>query len=90
MFIAVLPVTSKQLVPAGFSSNGCRRTLRFSTRLVVDSLEQLWNHTKYAELANVIPDDPDDLYQLVHFTIESNRHNFPLLRSFLKYTQLTL
>lgn len=54
----------------------------------LNPVEQLWNHTKYAELSNVIPEDVDDLYELVHFTIDTNRRNTMLLKSFLNYTKL--
>ena len=54
----------------------------------LNPIEQLWNHTKYSELANVIPDGLEDLYDLVEFTIDTNRHDPQLLRSFLNYTKL--
>lgn len=56
----------------------------------LNPIEQWWNHTKYAELANVIPDDLDDLYALVQFTINENRKNTPLLNAFLAFTHLRL
>lgn len=56
----------------------------------LNPVEQLWNHTKYAELANVIPQDLEDLYDLVEFTIDNNRRKTQLLQSFLKYTKLRI
>ena len=54
----------------------------------LNPVEQLWNHTKYAELANVIPQDVDDLRDLVEFTIDENRRRTDLLKSFVAHAQL--
>lgn len=56
----------------------------------LNPIEQLWNHTKHSELANVIPEGIQDLYDLVEFTIDTNRRNPHLLRSFLDDTKLAL
>ena len=53
----------------------------------LNPIEQLWSHTKFSEVANVIPDGIEDLYDLVEFTINTNRRNPHLLRSFLDYTK---
>ena len=54
----------------------------------LNPVEQLWNHTKYSELANVIPEDVDDLRNLVEFTIDENRRRTDLLKSFVAYARL--
>ena len=50
--------------------------------------EQVWNHTKYSKLANVIPQDVDDLRDLVEFTIDESRHRAGLLKSFVAHARL--
>jgi transposase len=40
--------------------------------------EQVWNHTKYADLANVIPEDVADLEEAVGDSIAA-QHRHPLL-----------
>jgi transposase len=52
--------------------------------------EMLWNHTKYADLANFIPDDLDHLSRAVSASIGETRKNGHLIRSFLKHAQLEL
>lgn len=54
----------------------------------LNPVEQLWNHTKYAELANVVPEDVEELYDIVEFTIDTNRQNQHLLDPFLNYAAL--
>jgi transposase len=54
----------------------------------LNPVEQLWNHTKYSELANVIPENVEELYDIVEITIDANRQNRYLLNSFLDYTAL--
>jgi hypothetical protein len=50
----------------------------------------LWNHTKYADLANFIPEDVDDLQQSVVASIERTRTQTHLIRSFFQYAKLEL
>jgi transposase len=52
--------------------------------------EMLWNRTKYADLANFIPDDVDHLRQAMNVSIANTRKNGPLIRSFFKYAELGL
>ena len=54
----------------------------------LNPVEQLWNHTKYSELANVIPEDLNDLRDLVEFTIDENRRRTGLLKSFVACARL--
>jgi transposase len=46
--------------------------------------EMVWNHTKYADLANLIPDDLSALWQAVDASIDGMRKNSDLIRSFFK------
>jgi len=39
----------------------------------LNPVEMLWNHTKYADLANFIPEDVDHLYQAVTTSICDTR-----------------
>ena len=56
----------------------------------LNPVEMLWNHTKYADLANFIPDDVDHLLQAMNVSITNTRTNGRLIRSFFKYAGLEL
>ena len=56
----------------------------------LNPVEQCWNHTKYADLPNFIPDDLEHLHRAVDASITDQSHDQLLLRSFVAYTQLTL
>jgi transposase len=56
----------------------------------LNPVEMLWNHTKYADLANFIPEDIDDLHQSVATTIENTRSQSHLIRSLFQYAGLEL
>jgi hypothetical protein len=52
--------------------------------------EQVWNHTKYADLANFIPDDIHELGVEVAGSILKTRSKPALLRSFFNWAKLDL
>lgn len=52
--------------------------------------EQVWNHAKYSDLANFIPEDCDDLRAHVDASITDQRQQPRLLRSFFKTAELNL
>ena len=52
--------------------------------------EQVWNHAKYSDLANFIPEDCDQLHGHVDASIADQRRQPPLLRSFFKTAGLEL
>jgi DDE superfamily endonuclease len=52
--------------------------------------EQVWNHTKYADLANYIPDDIHDLGVEVAGSMLETRSTPTLLRSFFNWAGLDL
>ena len=56
----------------------------------LNPVEMLWNHTKYADLANFIPDDVDHLLQNVNASITHTRQHRRLIHSFFKYAGLEL
>jgi transposase len=56
----------------------------------LNPVEQCWNHTKYADLPNFIPDDLDHLHTAVNEAIGAQRNNPDLLRSFFAYAKLPL
>jgi transposase len=56
----------------------------------LNPVEQCWNHTKYADLANFIPDDLNHLENAVHESICEQREDQALLRSFFAYSKLPL
>jgi len=73
---------------------------RFPRRLRVEWLpayapdlnpdEQVWNRTKYADLANFIPDDITHLSRSVCQSLRRTRSQQTLLRSFFKHAGLPL
>jgi transposase len=52
--------------------------------------EQVWNHAKYSDLANFIPEDCDDLHRQVDLSLEGQCRQSNLLRSFFKTARLAL
>jgi len=56
----------------------------------LNPVEQVWSHTKYADLANYIPDDIDALAEAVMHSIEQTGCQQTLLRSFFHHAGLTL
>ncbi len=56
----------------------------------LNPVEQCWNHTKYTDLANFIPDDRDHLQKAVEASITQQSKDQHLLRSFFAYAKLPL
>jgi transposase len=56
----------------------------------LNPVEQCWNHTKHADLANFVPDDLDHLQDAIEASITEQAKDQNLLRSFLAYTELSL
>ncbi|MFQ6092198.1 MAG: transposase [bacterium] len=56
----------------------------------LNPVEQVWNHSKYSDLANVAPDDLEELDQLVRSSISDTRSQRHLLRSFFQTAGLVL
>ena len=54
----------------------------------LNPVEHVWNHTKYAELANYIPDDLLDLELELDWSIDQSRQRPELLRSFFHAAEL--
>jgi transposase len=52
--------------------------------------EQVWRHTKYADLANFLPADVRDLRHAVRWSLCSTRTQHDLLRSFFEHAKLKL
>lgn len=52
--------------------------------------EQVWRHTKHADLANYIPDDVYALGRAISHSIRQTRTKQSLLRSFFKHAELKL
>lgn len=52
--------------------------------------EGIWNHAKYADLANFIPEDVDELYDAVTTSIGGIRSNQDLICSFFEHAELKL
>lgn len=56
----------------------------------LNPVEQVWNHTKYTDLANYIPDDIVLLGQAVAGSIRHTRSQGQLLRAFFRHSKLGL
>lgn len=56
----------------------------------LNPVEMVWNHSKYGDLANFIPEDVDDLHQAVTTSLVSIRSQAPLMRSFCRHVGLKL
>lgn len=56
----------------------------------LNPVEECWNHTKYADLPNFVPDDLDHLQTAVHESMLEQRDDQALLRSFFAYAKLPL
>ena len=56
----------------------------------LNPVEQVWNHSKYADLANLAPEDIEELDQLVSASISNTRSQTHLLRSFFQTARLAL
>jgi len=73
---------------------------RFGRRIVIEWLppyapdlnpdEQVWNRTKYTDLANFIPEDVQELGYPVAASLRTTRGQQTLLRSFFKHARLPL
>ncbi len=56
----------------------------------LNPVEQVWNRTKYTDLANFIPEDIEDLQVHIHRSIERTQATPTILRSFFRHAQLDL
>lgn len=56
----------------------------------LNPVEAVWSHTKYADLANYIPDDVGALAEEVSYSLDRAGTNQTLLRSFLHHAELRL
>ena len=56
----------------------------------LNPVEHVWNHTKYGDLANYIPDDRLDLELELDWSIDQTRKRPKLLRSFFHAAELKL
>jgi transposase len=81
--------------------SGVRRLKRrFGRRIDVEWLpayspdlnpdEQVWNHSKYSQLANFIPDDVDHLAKAVKISLRIQSRQQDLLRSFFQTAKLPI
>jgi transposase len=50
----------------------------------LNPVEQIWNHTKYSDLANYIPEDAEELSGEIVYSILETKSTPSLLRSFFK------
>lgn len=56
----------------------------------LNPVEQIWSHTKYADLANFIPDDVDHLEVGVWLSLVKKHYDPDLVRSFFNHAGLDI
>jgi len=56
----------------------------------LDPVEQCWNHAKCTDLANLIPNDLGELHDALANSLETQRRNPDLLRSYFEFAGLGL
>ena len=56
----------------------------------LNPVEHVWNHTKYGDLANYVPDDVLDLAIEFQMSIDQTRERPELLRSFFHAAELEM
>jgi transposase len=56
----------------------------------LNPVEAMWSHAKYADLANYVPDDADDLAVALGASLRNQSRNQQLKRSYFKTAQLRL
>lgn len=56
----------------------------------LNPVEMVWNHSKYGDLANFIPEDVNDLQQAARTSFENTRGQTRLLHAFFQYAGLEL
>lgn len=56
----------------------------------LNPVEMVWNHSKYGDLANFIPEDVNDLRRAVTTSLEGTRKQTQLIHSFFQYAGLKL
>ena len=56
----------------------------------LNPVEQIWNHSKYSDLANYVPQDVYELEKAVCSSIQHIRSRKSLLRSFFKKAGLKI
>jgi transposase len=54
----------------------------------LNPVEAMWNHTKYSDLANFIPDDAKHLSVSIIDSLNRQRQNAQLKHSFFRYAEL--
>ena len=54
----------------------------------LNPVEAVWNHTKYADLPNRVPEDSYELFDLVAESLNDQHFRSPLLHSFLRRAKL--
>lgn len=56
----------------------------------LNPVEACWSHSKYADLANFVPDDVPHLKRRVRSSLKGHESNHQIKRSFFKTAQLTI
>lgn len=56
----------------------------------LNPVEAIWNHTKYTDLANYVPNDKWELFDAVADSIDAQHFRRPLLKSFFARAKLKI
>lgn len=56
----------------------------------LNPVESMWSHAKYADLANFVPDNVEELNDAVHGSLDEQAHDHRLKLAFFKTAQLRL
>jgi transposase len=56
----------------------------------LNPVEAVWNHAKYADLPNYVPEDSSELYDLVAESLNDQHFRPPLLQSFFRRAKLSI
>jgi transposase len=56
----------------------------------LNPVEAVWNHTKYADLANFVPDDTTALFDAVATSLDDLAYNTNLKHSCFRWARLPL
>jgi hypothetical protein len=95
----VRSIVDERAFPAGIlrrSAHGARPSPGIPWEIVAGktrwtgTVEECWNHTKYADLPNFIPDDLDHLQTAVYESMLEQREDQKLMHSFFVYAKLPL
>jgi len=79
---------ARQIADAGWKRITFEQLPAYAPEL--NPVEAMWSHAKYADLANYVPDDADELDAAVRASLKDQSRNHRLKRSYFKTAQLKI